>query len=250
MQLSGSHHDLQLQMGRPRLPWRTAFARLLKPGNMYSRGTVHQRAVVYALAVLAVGWVASCGETNTTPTVPDTPNRAPVAQGSIPDQVITAGQSATVNVASSFSDPDGDPLTYEAASSNAGVAGVAASGATVTIGAVAAGAATVTVTARDPGGLTAAQSVNVTVRLANRGPVAAGSMGGAFITHARSEDSANEFTTLDDTAAPRGKSRPHLSAVRGRWGQDVPVSAHIPVRVWRICRRFGCVLAATEMRLL
>ncbi len=53
------------------------------------------------------------------PTMPDTLNRAPVAQGSIPPQTITAGQSAAVNVASNFSDPDGDPLTYEAVTSDA-----------------------------------------------------------------------------------------------------------------------------------
>ena len=100
------------------------------------------------------------------PTMPDTLNRAPVAQGSIPPQTITAGQSAAVNVASNFSDPDGDPLTYEAVTSDAGVAGVSVAGATITIAAVAAGNATITVTVRDPGGFTAALSFGVTVYVA------------------------------------------------------------------------------------
>ncbi len=100
------------------------------------------------------------------PTMPDTPNRAPVAQGSIPPQTVTAGQSAAVNVASNFSDPDGDPLTYEAVTSDAGVAGVSVAGATITIAAVAAGNATITVTVRDPGGFTAALSFGVTVYVA------------------------------------------------------------------------------------
>ena len=100
------------------------------------------------------------------PTVPDTPNRAPVAQGSISPQTITAGQSAAVHVASNFSDPDGDPLTYEAVTSDAGVAGVSVAGATITIAAVAAGNATITVTVRDPGGFTAALSFGVTVYVA------------------------------------------------------------------------------------
>ena len=100
------------------------------------------------------------------PTVPDTPNRAPVAQGSISPQTITAGQSAAVHVASNFSDPDGDPLTYEAVTSDAGVAGVSVAGATITIAAVAAGHATITVTVRDPGGFTAALSFGVTVYVA------------------------------------------------------------------------------------
>ena len=125
-----------------------------------------QRTATFAFVALVAGWVASCGETGSMPTVPDTPNRAPVAQGSIPPQTITAGQSAAVNVASNFSDPDGDPLTYEAVTSNAGVAGVSVSGATITIAAVAAGNATITVTVRDPGRFTAALSFSVTVYVA------------------------------------------------------------------------------------
>ena len=125
-----------------------------------------QRTATFAFVALVAGWVASCGETESMPTMPDTLNRAPVAQGSIPPQTITAGQSAAVNVASNFSDPDGDPLTYEAVTSDAGVAGVSVAGATITIAAVAAGNATITVTVRDPGGFTAALSFGVTVYVA------------------------------------------------------------------------------------
>ena len=125
-----------------------------------------QRTATFAFVALVAGGVASCGETESMPTVPDTPNRAPVAQGSISPQTITAGQSAAVNVASNFSDPDGDPLTYEAVTSDAGVAEVSVAGATITIAAVAAGNATITVTVRDPGGFTAALSFGVTVYVA------------------------------------------------------------------------------------
>ena len=125
-----------------------------------------QRTATFAFVALVAGGVASCGETESMPTVPDTPNRAPVAQGSISPQTITAGQSAAVHVASNFSDPDGDPLTYEAVTSDAGVAGVSVAGATITIAAVAAGNATITVTVRDPGGFTAALSFGVTVYVA------------------------------------------------------------------------------------
>ena len=65
------------------------------------------------------------------------------------------GETAPVNVSSYFNDPDGDALTYSAATSNAAVAGVSVSGSTMTIAGVAPGTATVTVTARDPGGLEA-----------------------------------------------------------------------------------------------
>ena len=98
------------------------------------------------------------------------------ASGTIPAQTLTEGQSATVNVASFFTDPDGDALSFTASTSNAGVAAATVSGSTVTITAVAAGTATITVTARDPGGLTAALSANVAVEPANRAPVVTGSV--------------------------------------------------------------------------
>ena len=68
-----------------------------------------------------------------------------------------------VNMAPYFTDPDGDALTYSAVSSNAAVVTTSVSGSTVMLTPVSAGAATTTVTARDLGGLTATQSVAVTV---------------------------------------------------------------------------------------
>ncbi len=103
-------------------------------------------------------------------------NRAPDAVGAIPDQAIAAGQTATVDVAPFFSDPDGDPLTYAATTSNIAVAAVSLSGSTLTIAGVAAGSATVTVTATDPGGLTVDLEATVTVQRLNQGPQAVGSI--------------------------------------------------------------------------
>ncbi|WP_420616083.1 Ig-like domain-containing protein [Candidatus Palauibacter sp.] len=103
-------------------------------------------------------------------------NQAPEAVGTIPAQAITVGQTATVNVASFFSDPDGDALGYSAASSAAGVVSVSMSGSVLTLVGVADGTATVTVTARDPEGLTAAQNVAVTVEAANQAPEAVGTI--------------------------------------------------------------------------
>ena len=104
-------------------------------------------------------------------------NRDPVTVGSIPDQRLTAGGSpVTLDVASSFSDPDGDQLTFEASSSDSGVVRAVVSGTEVILIPAAAGTATVTVTATDPGGLSATQTFEVTVGTANRAPTAVGSI--------------------------------------------------------------------------
>ena len=102
------------------------------------------------------------------------PNRAPAAEGSMPEQTIEVGASAAMDVAEYFSDPDGDALAYKASSSDATVVVVSISGADLTVGPIAKGAATVTVTATDEEGLTATQEFAVTAP--NRPPVAAGSM--------------------------------------------------------------------------
>ena len=101
----------------------------------------------------------------TAPTPPQvTGNRPPSAAGSVPDQAVTvSGTAAMVNMAPYFTDPDGDALTYSAVSSNAAVVTTSVSESTVMLTPVSAGAATTTVTARDLDGLTATQSVAVTV---------------------------------------------------------------------------------------
>ena len=92
-------------------------------------------------------------------------NRPPRPTGSIPAQTLTVGGAATsLNVARYFTDPDGDRLTYSAASSRTVIVRASASGGTVTLAPVSAGSATVTVTARDPDGLSATQSIAVTVQ--------------------------------------------------------------------------------------
>ncbi len=144
--------------------------------------------VALAIALGAITWTAACGDGAADPVEPT--NQAPVAAGTIPAQQLTAGETVTVDVASYFSDPDGDPLTYGASGSNASVISASVSGSTLTLVGVAAGSATVTVTASDPGGLSATQNTAVTVEAANRAPETVGSIPDQTVT-------AGETATVD-----------------------------------------------------
>ena len=102
-------------------------------------------------------------------------NQPPTAVGTIPHQTLTpGGSSVAVDLAPRFSDPDEDQLTFQAASSDAGVVRALISENGLILVPVAAGTATVTVTATDPGGLTATLTFEVTVGATNRTPLAVG----------------------------------------------------------------------------
>ncbi|MDE2806522.1 MAG: hypothetical protein OXN18_15375, partial [Gemmatimonadota bacterium] len=131
---------------------------------------------VLMTAVAAV-WAANCGGdggTGPDPTPQPPPNRAPVAVGSLEILTMDVGGEVTVNVASSFSDPDGDALTYAASTSDAAVAGASVSGSNVAVTGEGAGTATITVTATDTGGLSATQTMGVTVQAVNHPPTVVG----------------------------------------------------------------------------
>ena len=102
-------------------------------------------------------------------------NQAPQLGDSIPAQMIMVGDTVRLVVSANFTDPDGDDLTYEAVSSDTGIATALASGDTVTIGGQAAGGVSVTVSASDQQGLSASQEVMVTVEkpTPNRAPALA-----------------------------------------------------------------------------
>ena len=102
------------------------------------------------------------------------PNRAPEPKGTMPPMTVVAGQLGTEDAAAYFTEPDGQPLTYSAMSSNRTAATVTMAGSTVTVAAVAKGTTMVSVTARDPAGLTAHQAFQVTVP--NRAPAVVGSI--------------------------------------------------------------------------
>ncbi len=134
---------------------------------------------------------ASDGELTTTQTISVTitavavANSAPFTVGAISSQTLTIGDSAIqIDVASNFSDPDGDTLTYTATSNNTNVATATVSGSQITITPVAAGSATITVTASD-NDLTATQTISVTVTaasVANRAPITVGAISSRTLT--------------------------------------------------------------------
>ena len=104
------------------------------------------------------------------------PNRAPTAEGTIPNQVLAFGGSAvTFNAKQYFSDPDGDALTFHSiySSNDAAISITGYGNWDVKITPKAAGSATVTLGVRDPSNLEATQSFSVKV---NKGPEASGTV--------------------------------------------------------------------------
>lgn len=163
--------------------------------------TVTSLFVVIAAAAAS----ASCGGdggTTVPPVDPPPQNQAPVAVGSIAAVTVDVGATETTDVASSFNDPDGDALTYSAATSDAGVATATVSGSQVSTTGVAAGTATVTITARDPGGLTATQTMAVTVEAVNSAPTVTGMLDDQDLSmgDTLSADVAEFFTDPDGDA--------------------------------------------------
>ena len=90
-------------------------------------------------------------------------NAAPMMVGTLNDQVVTRGDPMTFSITGVFMDPDGDMLTYVAASDDVTIATASVSGDDVTLNGVDPGTATITVTASDPDGLSAEGSFMVTV---------------------------------------------------------------------------------------
>ena len=102
-------------------------------------------------------------------------NKAPEANGTIPDGSITFGDNGySVDVSSYFTDANGDALTYTAGSSDTSKASVSVSDSTVSVTAVAAGNATITVTATDIHSTSGTQSFTVTT--ADPGPITIGTI--------------------------------------------------------------------------
>ena len=147
----------------------------------------------------------------------------PVVAATFPSVSLeVGGDPSTTNMASGFSDADGDVLTYAVSLSTSGVANSSASGSTLTLTAVQKGSTQVTVTASDVDGNSVSQTFSVSVSndmlvaVANRNLAAFGSaMVGSFqnaignrVTTVRTAKSASSFgdfiTRFANTSSPNG----------------------------------------------
>ena len=90
-------------------------------------------------------------------------SRPPEVAAQLPAVALEVGASETIDLAPGFRDPDGDPLAYTASSAKPGVATVEVSGSRARIAGRADGSVLIVVSATDPTGLTASQSIPVTV---------------------------------------------------------------------------------------
>ena len=138
----------------------------------------HWQKLAMLLLAAACSGDATAPDPATVEPEPPTPpaNRAPVATAdSIPAVHLPGpGEAVAVAVGAYFTDPDGDALTFAAASTDTAVVLAAVAGDTVRLtGGGTGGAGTVTVTAADPSGLSARAAVAVAV---NRTPVLSGEM--------------------------------------------------------------------------
>lgn len=130
------------------------------------------------------------------------PNRGPRTVGSIPAQSVVEGERTTVRLSGYFTDPDGDALSYAVSNPAPATATASVSGSALTIVGVTDGATTLTITASDPDGLTAAQTVNVTVESANRPREVTGDIPSQTVTEGQTVtvDLSDYFTDPDGDA--------------------------------------------------
>ena len=96
-------------------------------------------------------------------------NRAPTVASAVADRTVMPGSAAiTIALASTFSDPDGDTLTYAASSSDPDRLAVERDGSQITLTPGAPGRYVVTLRATDPDGLSVIEVFRVTVRAGTR----------------------------------------------------------------------------------
>ena len=171
-------------------------------------------------------------------------NNAPTAS-TISDQTVNANQTATINLADYFSDPDEDALTYTASSSDTAKATASVSGATLTVNSLAAGTATITITATDTFGSSTNLSFTLTINAANTADAVPGissqelSQLGALLTydtvifnelHNGSDDASDwlELRNVSGTAISLDTWQLNIRTSNGTVGVSFPTGTVIP----------------------
>ena len=152
---------------------------------------------------------------------------------------LTEGGSAwTDNLASRFSDPDGDTISFSASSSNTSYVSVSVSGSTLTITPVAIGTSSVTVTANDGEG-TGSMTFDVTVNaqaddppengdepiVTNRPPRAVGSIEPIVLTVGDTQQVSASFSDPDDDTLSYSVSGGNSAVSAGISGNTVTITA-------------------------
>lgn len=128
------------------------------------------RLIATVMAGMIVTGCGGGGGSSSTPTpTPTQSNRAPTVASAIADQAASVGAAFSFTAPqSTFSDPDGDTLTYTLSLSSP-ANGLTVSGTQISGTPTATGTVTATFTARDPGGLTATDSFTITIGGATSG---------------------------------------------------------------------------------
>ena len=167
------------------------FVYLLEPGQTPSGDLLGLHAR-YRNQVLEYWSHITGGRSQITTVVPRIANnRPPRAVGRIEAQPLVLAEGGTaeeVEVGDHFSDPDGDPLTYEVTSSDDEVAVAGMSGSIVTINPGSAGRATVTVTAKDGRGGIGYQTI-------------------AIVVDAKPDENPSDFTFVPVILSAEGRKR-------------------------------------------
>ncbi len=125
--------------------------------------TVTVKAVAKGEATVTVTATDPEGLAATQSFAVEVPNRGPVVVRQIRAQEVEQTRTRTISLATYFSDPDGDELDFEAASSVPRIATADVSGRDLTLSGQRRGTAQITVVAMDPEGLGAEQQFRVTV---------------------------------------------------------------------------------------